>query len=118
MIRRGVVAAIDFGTCNTRLAFGIKQESYQSLSDIELVVMNDWKRAPQSGGAQMAPTSILFDSTGETVSYGWAAEGDFCDLSPFKKRSHYLFKNFKMELHKMNVSQSMSSHYPLILYIL
>ena len=103
MSQKEVVAAIDFGTCNTRLAFGVQNAESSKLSDIELVVMNDWRKAPDVL-MTMAPTTLLVDEKKEVAGYGWEAEDMFRTLPPADKKSYYLLKNFKMALHQKNVS--------------
>lgn len=94
-----IVAAIDFGTCNTRMAFAEKQ-LVATAADVEVVVMDDWKHTP---GARTTPTSVLIDHTGSVISYGYEAEEMYGTMKPADQRSCYLFKNFKMDLHRKEV---------------
>lgn len=93
-----VIGAIDFGTCNTRLAFGVKVSG-----KLNVRLVDNWERAPL-GGNKVAPTSILFDKKGEVIAYGWEAEAKFCDFEEKDRNEHPFFKNFKMELHRQKVS--------------
>ena len=93
-----IVAAIDFGTCNTKMAF-----AYNPLTrgeDARVVVMDAWENAP---AAVMAPTTILIDHTGEVAVYGYEAEEKFRTLPAAQAKVSYLFKNFKMALHQKEV---------------
>lgn len=94
-----VIGAIDFGTCNTRMAFGLKVTGKKPIRRL----VDNWERAPL-GGNKVAPTSILFDRKGEVMAYGWEAEAKFCELEEEERTQHAFFKNFKMELHRKKVS--------------
>lgn len=94
-----IVAAIDFGTCNTRMAFALKP-LVATAKDVQVIVMDDWKHAP---GALMAPTSVLIDHTNSVIGYGHEAEEMFRAMKPAERRSCFLFKNFKMDLHRKEV---------------
>ena len=95
---QAVVAAIDFGTCNTRLAFGVKG------AEKEIVhVVDDWNCAPQLASKPLSPTSILLDSKQALVAYGWEAEENVCNYSDKDLEECFFFKNFKMELHRTKV---------------
>ena len=93
-----VVGAIDFGTCNTRMAFGLKESGKVTARRL----VDNWERAPL-GGNKVAPTSILFDKKGEVMAYGWEAEAKFCEFEEEDRTRHAFFKNFKMELHRKKV---------------
>lgn len=101
-----VVAAIDFGTCNTRMAFaydilpdgGVGAQLH--ISSDKVAVMDAWEDAP---GLSMVPTSILIDHTGEVSAYGYEAEEKFRALTVAQAKASYLFKNFKMALHQKEV---------------
>ena len=97
-----IVAAIDFGTCNTRMAFAEIPLTTRAIESDDVIVMNNWQYAP---GAWMAPTSILFDHTRSVIGYGHEAEEKFRAMKPVERRSCSLFKNFKMDLHQKPVSQ-------------
>ena len=93
-----LVAAIDFGTCNTKMAF-----AYNPMiggGDARVIVMDAWENAP---AAVMAPTTILIDHTGKVEAYGYEAEEKFRTLSAAQAKILYLFKNFKMALHQKEV---------------
>ena len=96
-----IVAAIDFGTCNTRMAFAFNPCTPGE--DAQVVPMDAWENAP---GAVMAPTTILIDHTGEVAAYGYEAEEAFRVLDVAKAKISYLFKNFKMALHQKEVRPS------------
>ena len=98
-IRRKLVAAIDFGTCNTRMAFAFKPLTERG--SIDIVMMDSWENAP--GRDIMAPTSILIDHTGEVKAYGFEAEESFRILDKAEAKVSFLFKNFKMTLHEKEV---------------
>ena len=93
-----VVGAIDFGTCNTRLAFGVK-----GAEKVNLVVVDDWSCAPQLGNTPLSPTSILLDSSRDLLAYGWEAEEKVRNFSDKEINESFFFKNFKMELHRRKV---------------
>ena len=81
------VAAIDFGTCNTKMAF-----AHTPLTrgvDAQVVVMDAWENAP---AAVMAPTTILIDHTGEVTAYGYEAEEKFRALPAAQAKISYLLK--------------------------
>ena len=93
-----LVAAIDFGTCNTKMAFA--HTPLTRSVDAQVVVMDAWENAP---AAVMAPTTILIDHTGEVAAYGYEAEEKFRALPAAQAKISYLFKNFKMTLHQKEV---------------
>ena len=93
-----IVAAIDFGTCNTKMAFAFNPLTRGG--DAQVVVMDAWENAP---GAAMAPTTILIDHTGEVAAYGYEAEERFRVLDKAEAKVSFLFKNFKMALHQKEV---------------
>ena len=100
-----LVAAIDLGTCNTKMAF-----AYIPLTgggDARVVVMDAWENAP---AAVMAPTTILIDHTGEVAAYGYEAEEKFRTLPAAQAKISYLFKNFKMALHQKEVRKVLAVH--------
>ena len=100
-----VVAAIDFGTCNTKMAF-----AYNPLTrggEARVVIMDAWENAP---AAVMAPTTILIDHTGEVSAYGYDAEEKFRALPAAQAKISYLFKNFKMTLHQKEVRKALALH--------
>ena len=92
-----VVAAIDFGTCNTRMAFGVKGPD-----KVHLRVVDNWENSP-SDVNQMVPTCILFNSKRELVAYGWEAEEKFREYGDKERDQSFLFRNFKMTLHQKRV---------------
>ena len=99
-IERKIVAAIDLGTCNTKMAFAFNPLTHGG--DVQVVVMDAWENAP---GAVMAPTTLLIDHTGQVAAFGYEAEEKFRVLDVAKAKISYLFKNFKMALHQKEVSK-------------
>ena len=100
-----IVAAIDFGTCNTKMAFAFNPLTRGG--DVRVVVMDAWENAP---AAVMAPTTILIDHTGEVTAYGYDAEEKFHALPAAQAKISYLFKNFKMVLHQKEVGKELAVH--------
>ena len=94
-----LVAAIDFGTCNTKMAFAFRPSTEDG--SIKIIVVNDWESAP--GSDTMAPTTIHMDPRGEVKAYGFHAEESFRNLNKDEARRSFLFKHFKMELHRKEV---------------
>ena len=106
------VVAIDFGTCNTRMAFANKPStSSDSTTDgPRIVVMDEWECAVD---AVAAPTSIIISRHREretkpyggytVTAYGYEAEEMFLEPDLDKKDNLLLFKNFKMDLHEKEV---------------
>ena len=91
------VAAIDFGTTHSGYAFSPKSAP----SDIYL--NKDWgsKFDPLS---YKCPTTILTNSEGKCVSFGFVAENDFCvETEGATANGFDLFRHFKMMLHKDKV---------------
>ena len=99
-LKRKIVAAIDFGTCNTRMAFAFKPLTQQG--NIDIIVMDAWENAP--GHDTMAPTAILFDPQKNVQAYGFDAEESFRVLDKAEAKKSLLFKYFKMALHQKKVS--------------
>ena len=95
--KQAVVAAIDFGTCNTRMAFGVKGPD-----KVHVRVVDNWENAP-SDVSQMVPTCIRFNSKRELVAYGWEAEEKFREYEDKERDQSFLFRNFKMTLHQKRV---------------
>lgn len=105
------VVAIDFGTCNTRMAFAVKPSTQSSGTgdSPRIVVMDEWECKVD---ALSAPTSILIGRYRETEShpyvydvtaYGYEAEETVLGPGMNKEGMPLLFKNFKMPLHKKEV---------------
>ena len=92
------VGAIDLGTCNTRIAFGMRP-TYESDGKFRVQLVNEWEDG--KGNPDMAPTSILFNKAEEVVAYGFAAETMFKN---HVGEEYYFFRNFKMDLHSKDVS--------------
>ena len=96
-----VVAAVDFGTTNTKLAFGIKVDDPNN--PYVILPFTEWECAPGGDVVHVAPTSILLDETGEVDAYGWEAEHKYGGLDERDRCTYWLFKHFKMELHQEEV---------------
>lgn len=105
------VVAIDFGTCNTRMAFANKPStnSGSTPDSPRIVVMNEWECAVD---AVAAPTSIIISQhrargtdpyVYAVTAYGYEAEEMFLDPDLDKTDKPLLFKNFKMALHEKEV---------------
>ena len=105
------VVAIDFGTCNTRMAFANKPStsSGSTPDSPRIVVMDEWECAVD---AVAAPTSIIISQhrargtdpyVYAVTAYGYEAEEMFLDPDLDKKDKPLLFKNFKMALHEKEV---------------
>ena len=115
-IREKVVAAIDFGTCNTRIAFALllkkdtgtisRINAKTKMKDIDIYVVDNWKSSPIPL-SPVVPTSVLIDPSMKAIAYGHDAEQQ---LRTVDKTTHYYFKHFKMELHKINVSHNNHMH--------
>lgn len=99
MDERTFVAAIDFGTCNTKMAFAYRPQAQRGTPKI--YPMDAWESA--SGRDVMAPTSILTDRNGEVKAYGYHAEQSFRQLDKSEVNRFLLFKDFKMFLHQKEV---------------
>ena len=97
--KQAVVAAIDFGTCYTRMAFGVKGPE-----KVNVRLVDNWENAP-SDVSQMVRTSILFNSKREIVAYGWEAEETFREYGSKERDESFLFRNFKMTLHQKQVQR-------------
>lgn len=97
MDERTFVAAIDFGTCNTKMAFAYRPQAQTGTPKI--YPMDDWENT--SGND--VPTSILTDRSGEVKAYGYHAEQSFRQLDQSEVKRFLLFKDFKMFLHRKEV---------------
>lgn len=93
------VGAIDLGTCNTRIAFGMRPTAYESQGKHRVQLVTDWEDGRDN--PPMAPTSILFNKAEEVIAYGFAAEKMFKN---HVGEEYYFFRNFKMDLHSKEVS--------------
>ena len=103
--RPKAVGAIDFGTCNTRIAFGMRPTDEKD-GKFRVQLVTEWEDS--KGNPDMAPTSILFSKAKEVVAYGFAAEQKFKnDVG----EDYYFFRNFKMDLHSKEVSFKVHSNY-------
>ena len=95
------VAAIDFGTCNTRMAYAKKPKILNKrLGPEDITVMTDWESSP--GIDRTAPTTILIDRKGG-IFYGYEAEETMSNLTEDDLRKCFFVRNFKMELHEREV---------------
>ena len=107
MSEPAVVAAIDFGSSNTKLAFGVDDNA-------EPIAFTEWECAPGGDLVTMVPTTILLDETGEVIAYGWEAEQRYGTLYTEDRNSHRLFKQFKMKLHEEKVR--FNNYYIIMMY--
>ena len=89
------IAAIDFGTTFTGLAFA------SCLSGDHKVVLYRWDG--YEGLEIKAPTAVLFHPNGEFAAFGFEAVSEYYDKDDKEKLDCYFFKNFKMELHQKKV---------------
>ena len=96
MSEPAVVAAIDFGTSNTKLAFGVDVNE-------EPIIFTEWEGVQGGDLVTTAPTTILLAETGEVAAYGWEAEETYRTLELVERNKHRLFKHFKMKLHEEKV---------------
>lgn len=110
--KQAVVAAIDFGTCNTRMAFGVRGPE-----KVNVRLVDNWENAPPDAN-QMVPTCILFNSKREIVAYGWEAEEKFREYTDKERDESFLFRNFKMTLHQKKVHRLHSCAYCCSHYLL
>ena len=62
MSEPAVVAAIDFGTSYTKLAFGVGAND-----NPKIIPFTEWEYALVGDLMTMAPTTILLDETGEVL---------------------------------------------------
>ena len=93
------VAAIDFGTTFSGLAFSCSVEQTRNTNKIHL---QQW---PHQGPlSAKAPTSVLFNPDKTLHSFGYEAEEFFHDESSDSDLTQfYFFKNFKMYLYDNQV---------------
>ncbi|KAK3100458.1 hypothetical protein FSP39_020422 [Pinctada imbricata] len=90
-----VVAAIDFGTHGSGFAF-CTRSNYRNKQKIDYQTWNSGTSLTYK-----APTSVLLKPDGTFQSFGYDAERDYNDLdSDEDRRTHYLFRQFKMTLFK------------------
>ena len=82
------VAALEIGTCNTRMGFAFRPLASEATANI-VVIYDCWN---DSRGLAV-PTTILFNHTKEVIAYGSEAESLFHNLSVAERRSVYFFKN-------------------------
>ena len=90
------VAAIDFGTTFTGLAFASYPHGKHN------VALNKWNG--HEGVEVKAPTAVLFHSSGEFASFGFEAVREYYEKGDREKLDCYFFKHFKMELHQKPVN--------------
>ena len=90
------VAAIDFGSTFTRLAFAPYPHGKHR------VAIYKWNGI--EGVEAQAPTTVLFHSSGKFASFGFDAVRDYYEKSNQEKVDCYFFKNFKMELQQKPVN--------------
>ena len=112
MDERTIVAAIDFGTCNTRMAFARKPllDDRSGSRDLNIYPVDLWEHVESRDVT--APTNILFGPAGD-ICYGCHAEELYRDLSEADRTRYLFFQNFKLVLHKKEVSKCLQfqNHY-------
>lgn len=87
-----LVAAIDFGTAVSALAFSFREDF--ELEPLRIIVQS-WEHL-----ACKTPTCALFDKNKTLIAFGYKAEKIFRELSENgKHEEHYLFERFKMQLY-------------------
>ncbi|XP_053400870.1 heat shock 70 kDa protein 12B-like [Mercenaria mercenaria] len=90
-----LVCAIDFGTTFSGYAFSMKHDY---IKDPLNIATNNW--IGQSLISQKAPSTVLCRPNGDFHSFGYEAEGKFCDLAnDDKHHGWFFFRQFKMIMH-------------------
>lgn len=96
-----MVAAIDLGTAFSGYAFSMKAEFENN--PLQINANQAWKPGNTS---IKCPTCILFDENKNVLSFGYDAEDDYMNIVLDKTQNeYYFFKNFKMNLYKIEVSK-------------
>ena len=103
-VKRGnlVVAAIDFGTTYSGLAFSFKHHFKKD--PLQHIITNIWDVGPLK--LQKAPTDALFDGEGNFHSFGYEAEekyGEILEDEDENLDDWYYFERFKMKLFDQKV---------------
>ncbi|XP_076113025.1 heat shock 70 kDa protein 12A-like [Mytilus galloprovincialis] len=94
-----MVAAIDLGTTFSGYAFSMKAEFENN--PLQINANQAWKPGNPS---IKCPTCILFDENKKVLSFGYDAEDDYTNIVLDKTQNeYYFFKNFKMNLYKIEV---------------
>ncbi|XP_071172537.1 heat shock 70 kDa protein 12A-like [Mytilus edulis] len=94
-----MVAAIDLGTTFSGYAFSMKAEFENN--PLQINANQAWKPGNPS---IKCPTCILFDENKNVLSFGYDAEDDYMNIVLDKTQNeYYFFKNFKMNLYKIEV---------------
>ncbi|XP_048730935.2 heat shock 70 kDa protein 12A-like isoform X2 [Ostrea edulis] len=96
------VAALDFGTTYSGYAFSSRSD-YQN-NPLKIHANQAWNAGGSSLFSLKTPTSLLLDSEGEFVSFGYEAENKYGSLALDGDSSRYLFfSRFKMKLHRRDL---------------
>ncbi|KAL3858892.1 hypothetical protein ACJMK2_009141 [Sinanodonta woodiana] len=94
-----IVAAIDFGTAYSGIAFQFKHEFEKDPTKIS--APQTWNGGKQNLISYKTPTCLLLDNNEESSSFGYEAEDKYADLSMDEKHTDwYFFRRFKMRLHE------------------
>ncbi|XP_062579147.1 heat shock 70 kDa protein 12B-like [Saccostrea cucullata] len=94
--RKPLVAAIDFGTTYSGIAFSFKHD-YEN--DPLKVRSNNWTAGFRVLQTLKTPTCILFNKDKEFDSFGYEAEDKYSELAEDEENEElYYFKGFKMSL--------------------
>jgi hypothetical protein len=101
------VAALDFGTTYSGYAFSSR--SAYTEDPMKIDANQPWNAGRSSLFSLKTPTSLLLNSKGEFVSFGYEAENKYGSLVLDGSSSHYLFfSRFKMKLHNRDVSDKLN----------
>jgi hypothetical protein len=101
------VAALDFGTTYSGYAFSSRSDHREDPMKIQ--ANQSWNAGGSSLFSLKTPTSLLLNSKGEFVSFGYEAENKYGSLVLDGDSSHYLFfSRFKMKLHTRDVSNKLN----------
>ncbi|XP_055997206.1 heat shock 70 kDa protein 12A-like isoform X2 [Ostrea edulis] len=96
------VAALDFGTTYSGYAFSSRSDYREN--PMKMHANQAWNAGGSSLFSLKTPTSLLLDSEGEFVSFGYEAENKHGSLVLDGDSSRYLFfSRFKMKLHNRDL---------------
>ncbi|KAL3858893.1 hypothetical protein ACJMK2_009142 [Sinanodonta woodiana] len=94
-----IVAAIDFGTAYSGIAFQFKHEFEKDPTKIS--APQTWNGGKPNLMSHKTPTCLLLDNNEESSSFGYEAEDKYADLCMDGKHTDwYFFRRFKMRLHE------------------
>ncbi|KAK3581187.1 hypothetical protein CHS0354_024721 [Potamilus streckersoni] len=94
-----IVAAIDFGTAYSGIAFQFKHEFEKDPTKIS--APQAWNGGKEHLISYKTPTCLLLDKDGKIHSFGYQAEDKYADLCIEGKHTDwYFFRRFKMRLHE------------------